>query len=161
MRLQFAVIAQSVALDSITGRLSIFNVCETITSPRFPIFMPEIVFIAVLRREPTEPETFDTSLSIHLGKNAIGQANLHVDFQGQLLNRQTVIFRGCRYLLRGTYDSASIFRMAMWLMQSCLLFKLHLKPSQVCKNLPISGVSAFSASNKDGRSRARSEVHPR
>lgn len=82
MKLQFALVAQSVAVDRFTNRLSIFNVVERFESPYFPIMAMELVVVVVLTREPNEPETFDTTMYARLGEVVIGQSNLHVDFSG-------------------------------------------------------------------------------
>jgi len=101
MILQFAVVAQSVAIDRFTNRLSIFNVCERIEAPQFPIFVAELVFVAVVRREPNEPAVYDTILHIRLGQTVIGQANLHIDFEGSLNNRQVANFQGLPIVTAG------------------------------------------------------------
>jgi hypothetical protein len=101
MTLQFALFAQGVTIDRLTDRLSIFNVYEQITAPRFPVYVPELSLVVLLRREVDEPNAFDTVISIHLGENIIGQANMHVDFQGQLMNRNISTFQGLPILTPG------------------------------------------------------------
>jgi hypothetical protein len=104
MRMQFGIVAQSVAVDRFSNRLSIFNVCESIEAPRFPIFVPEIVFVLVLRREPTDPTIFDTMLNVRLGEMAVGQANMHVDFESLMMNRQIANFQGLPIFAPGVLE---------------------------------------------------------
>jgi hypothetical protein len=101
MTCQFAIVAQGVSIDRLTDRLTIFNIFERIASPRFPILVPEISFVTVLRREAVEPEVFDAVITIQLGQNVIGQANMHVDFQGQLMNRNISNFQTLPILTAG------------------------------------------------------------
>jgi hypothetical protein len=94
MNVQFAILAQSVSVDRFTNRLSIFNVLDQIASPHFPVFLPELCFVVMLQRTANEPNTFDTVIRISNGEAVIGQANMHVDFQGQLVNRSVSNFQG-------------------------------------------------------------------
>lgn len=101
MILQFAIVAQGVAVDRFTNRLSLFNVCERIEAPQFPIIIPELVFVIVLRREPADAAVFDSVLSIRLNETVIGQANLHIDFENSMSARQITNFQGLPVLSPG------------------------------------------------------------
>jgi hypothetical protein len=82
MRLQFAVFAQSVSVDRFTNRLSLFNILESVQSPRFPVFLPELVAVFVVRREANDVNgPFDTEIVVTLGGNriAVSRARVNVD----------------------------------------------------------------------------------
>lgn len=101
MIVQFAILAQGIAVDRFSNRLSIFNVCESIDAPHFPILVPELAFVVVVRREPNDPVTFDTILNVQLGQMAVGQANLHIDFEASIMNRQVTNFQGLPIFMTG------------------------------------------------------------
>jgi len=94
MIVQFAILAQSVTVDRFSDRLSIFNVYEQVAAPNFPIFVPELSFVVLLRRTAEEPNAFDTVIRIRNGEAVIGQANMHVNFQGHLVHRSLSNFQG-------------------------------------------------------------------
>ena len=104
MKLVFAVLAQSVSLDQMTGRLSLFNLIEGIQSPRFPTVLAEIVFVAVLRREAADQNRFDATLTVRVGQTTIGLANIAVDFQDKQNTRLIGNFQGLPVLTPGTLE---------------------------------------------------------
>jgi|SRR6185437_6696152 len=94
MKLQLAICAQGVSIDRLTNRLSIFNLLETIEAPRFPVFLPEVVFLVLLRREKDEPTQFDGEVVVMLDDVTIAKGTAHVDFENSLQNRQVITFQG-------------------------------------------------------------------
>ena len=104
MKLVFAVLAQSVSLDQMTGRLSLFNLVEGIQAPRFPTVLGELVFVAVLRREAADQNRFDATLTVRIGQTTIGLANIAVDFQDKQNTRLIGNFQGLPVLTAGTLE---------------------------------------------------------
>lgn len=89
-----AILAQSVSIDQITNRLSVFNVIEGIQADRFPVVMQELVFVAVLRREGNDPARFNTTLTVQIDETPIGRADLIVDFEDKPNTRLVGTFQG-------------------------------------------------------------------
>src|SRR5260370_23499062 len=104
MKLVFAVLAQSVSLDQMTNRLSLFNLVEGIQAPGFPTVVAEIVFVAVLRRETADQSTFDATLTVRIGQTIIGLANIAVDFADKQNTRLIGTFQGLPVLTPGTLE---------------------------------------------------------
>jgi hypothetical protein len=94
MKVQLALLAQSASVDRFSNRLSVFNLIESLESPSFPIFIPEAVFVSVLRREEGDPTVSDATLSVHAGDSVVGRANVRIDFESSLHNRQVITFQG-------------------------------------------------------------------
>src|SRR5690349_13049170 len=94
MKAEWAVLAQGASVDRFSNRLSIFNLVENIEAPSFPLFLPEAVFVALLKREDGERTVSDGILSIYSGESQLGQANVHIDFASSLYNRQIITFQG-------------------------------------------------------------------
>lgn len=80
MVVQFAAIAQAVSVDRFTNRLSVFNLLDSVESLRFPILIPELTYLAVLRKQPGDPVQFKTALAIFVGNLAVANAEIQVDF---------------------------------------------------------------------------------
>lgn len=93
MKIEWALLAQAASVDRFSNRLSIFNLVENIEAPSFPLFLPEAVFVVLLKREEGEPAVSDGTLSIHAGESQLGQANVHIDFESSLYNRQIINFQ--------------------------------------------------------------------
>jgi len=94
LRVQIAVLAQTVSVDRFTNRVSIFNLIDAIESPRFPLFIPELAFFALLRKESNDPEQFKVRVSISVGPSIIGSTEVQVDFQGSQNARILLNFQG-------------------------------------------------------------------
>jgi len=94
MKVQFALLAQSVSVDRFSNRLSIFNVMESIETPSFPIFVPEPVYLSLLRKEEGDPNICEATLSMSIGGAVVGKSNLHIDFQDSLHCRQIINWQG-------------------------------------------------------------------
>jgi hypothetical protein len=94
MKVQLALLAQAASIDRFSNRLSIFNLVESFESPSFPLFVPEAVFVSVLRKEEGDPVVSDATLSVYAGESMIGQASVRVDFEGAAHTRQVINFQG-------------------------------------------------------------------
>jgi hypothetical protein len=80
MKLQFAIVAQAAVVDRFTNRLSLFNVIEAVQSPIFPILIPECAVVIVLSRSNNDPNEFETTVTLEVAGNRIGQSTLKVNF---------------------------------------------------------------------------------
>jgi|ERR1700731_1344579 len=93
MKVQFALLAQSASIDRFSNRLSVFNLLESIESQSFPVFIPEVVFVCILRREAGDLVVSDGTLSVFSGDSIVGKANVRVDFESAQHSRLIVNFQ--------------------------------------------------------------------
>jgi hypothetical protein len=105
MKVQFSVCAQSVSIDQLTSRLSIFNVLDQITVPAFPVFISELTFVALLRREhEEETEQFKCQLSVMQNGKQGATADSAVRFGGASVARLIFNFSGLAIQSPGDVD---------------------------------------------------------
>ena len=67
---------------------------DTIETARFPLFIPEMAFFALLRKQANEPEKFKVRISLSAGPSTVGTAEVQVDFLGLPNSRIIVNFQG-------------------------------------------------------------------
>lgn len=113
----FALCAAGVSVDRFSNRLSIFNVLEQLSAPGFPIWVPELAFVVVLRRDDNDESRFQTQGQVQMGDNLIAETAVTVDFEGGNTTRQILNFQGLpvpspgdltfRFLLPG-HDPAAV-----------------------------------------------------
>lgn len=94
MTVLLALCAGGVSVDRFSNRLSIFNVLEQLPSPSFPVWVPELTFLVVLRRENNEDVRFHTRCQVQLGENMIADNAALVDFEGTNNARLVLNFQG-------------------------------------------------------------------
>jgi hypothetical protein len=94
VRVVLAVCAVGVSVDRFSNRLSIFNVMEGISSPSFPVWLSEISFIVVLRKENDEAANLRARCQVRIGDNIISDSEVAVDFGPNNDARQIVNFQG-------------------------------------------------------------------
>jgi len=104
MKLVFAVLSQSVSLDQMTNRLSLFNLVEGIQAPHFPTVLAEIVFVAIIRREAADENRFNATLTVRIAETTIGLADIAVDFEDKQNTRLIGTFQGLPVLKPGTLE---------------------------------------------------------
>jgi hypothetical protein len=105
MKVQFSVCAQSIAIDQLTSRLSIFNVLDQINLPTFPVFIPELTFVAIVRREQEQDaEQFKCHLVIMQQGKQAASADSPIAFGGASVARLIFNFSGLAILLPGNID---------------------------------------------------------
>jgi hypothetical protein len=94
MRVLLAVCAAGASVDRFSNRLSIFNVMEEIPSPTFPVWIPEMTFVVVLRKENNEPPQFQARCRVQVGEAVISEGTLDVDFGPNNTARGIMNFQG-------------------------------------------------------------------
>jgi len=94
MVVQLALIAQTVSVDRFTNRVSIFNLIDTIDAPQFPIFIQEMAFLSVLRRNVDEPSKSQAELTVSVGEIIVGKSLIQIDFQSGRSARQIAYLNG-------------------------------------------------------------------
>lgn len=95
MNVQFSICAQSISIDQLTNRVSIFNVLEQIVVPAFPVIVPELVLFALIQRED-EPVDLDFACSMRItaNRNLVAQVNGAVRFAVGPTSRLVFNFAG-------------------------------------------------------------------
>ena len=105
MKVQFSVCAQSIAIDQLTSRLSIFNVLDQINLPAFPVFIPELTFVALVRREQEQDgEMFKCHLAIAKQGKLNAEAESPIGFDSASVARLVFNFSGLAIHLPGDID---------------------------------------------------------
>jgi hypothetical protein len=95
MKVQFSVCAQSIAIDQLTSRLSIFNVLDQINLPAFPVFIPELTFVALVRREQErDDEQFKCHLTVTQQGRQAAEADSPIGFFNASVARLIFNFSG-------------------------------------------------------------------
>ena len=105
MKVQFAVCAQSIAIDQLTSRLSIFNVLDQVSVPTFPVFIPELTFVALIRRQQElDNEQFKCQLTITKQGKKSGEAESPIGFGSASVARLVFNFSGLAIQSEGEID---------------------------------------------------------
>ena len=94
MRLLIGLLAQSVVVDRVSNRVSIFNLIERIPSPNFPLLISELSLFALLGRNPEEDDRQLVTVVGRLGDAEIMRTELQADFQGRMETRLIVNMMG-------------------------------------------------------------------
>lgn len=93
MKVRLAFCAQSAVVDRFSNDLSIFNVKTRLKAPSFPVFVPEIVFITLLKAEKDDPSTIETKAKVSLNGKILGEVPVVVKLVPGTDSRQIVNFR--------------------------------------------------------------------
>ena len=93
MKLIFMTCAQSSAVDSQTGRLSLFHLLEQIQAPSFPTAMP-LTLVGLFVKEPGEPDEQSVRLKVELGDAVIFDSPVAFSFKGRQRSRVLTVMNG-------------------------------------------------------------------
>jgi len=105
MKVQFAVCAQSIAIDQLTSRLSIFNVLDQVAVPAFPVFIPELTFVALIRREQEQDhDQLKCQLTITKQGKKSAEAESRIGFGSASVARLVFNFSGLAIHSAGEID---------------------------------------------------------
>ena len=94
IRVRILLAADSVVRDASTNRLSVFNIHEQFRPTGFPVLVPRFTVLAVLDREPGDPETVPCRLKIVLEPDVLFDQPVEVNFSGENLTRALMEFQG-------------------------------------------------------------------
>lgn len=93
MKLIFMTCAQSSAVDSQTGRLSLFHLLEQVQATTFPTAM-SLTLVGMFAREPGEPDDQSVRLKVELGETAIFDSSVNFSFRGKQRSRVLMAMNG-------------------------------------------------------------------
>lgn len=93
MKLIFMTCAQSSAVDSQTGRLSLFHLLEQVQAPSFPTAM-SLTLVGMFARGPGEPDDQSVRLKVELGETAVFDSPVNFSFRGKQRSRVLMAMNG-------------------------------------------------------------------
>lgn len=93
MKLIFMTCAQSSAVDSQTGRLSLFHLLEQVQATNFPTAM-SLTLVGMFTREAGDPDDQSVRLKVELGETAILDSSVNFSFQGKQRSRVLMALNG-------------------------------------------------------------------
>jgi hypothetical protein len=109
MEALFLVCAESLALDQRRNTLSLFHVIEEWNIPAFPLAVPYMVIVGLLKRTAEEPEAPEgVQLRITLANQEIFLGPISVNFQGRLRMRSITELGGLVILNPGVLSVSII-----------------------------------------------------
>lgn len=93
MKLIFMTCAQSSAVDSQTGRLSLFHLLEQVQATNFPTAM-SLTLVGMFSREAGDPDDQSVRLKVALGETVIIDSTVNFSFQGKQRSRVLMALNG-------------------------------------------------------------------
>jgi hypothetical protein len=102
MRVLFVTCAEGSVIDRYTGALSLFNIMDKLTVLAFPLFIPRLVCVAVLERNPDEPNEGMGKIEVFVGNTTLMSQESPVTFSGQNRTSVVAILHGMPIMQPGT-----------------------------------------------------------
>lgn len=93
MQLIFMTCAQSSAVDSQTGRLSLFHLLEQVQATSFPTAM-SLTLVGMFVKEAGEPDDQSVRLKVELGDAVIFDSPVNFSFRGKQRSRVLTAMNG-------------------------------------------------------------------
>ena len=88
-------VADSLSVDVQTNNLSIFNQVEEVQSSEFPIVVPKLSFVAVFKRELTEPSLAEGRFSVEIDNvSLLNEGPIQVNFLNSARSRAMIKMEG-------------------------------------------------------------------
>lgn len=85
--------AQSSAVDSQTGRLSLFHLLEQVQATSFPTVL-SLTLVGMFARETGEADDQSVKLKVDLGETAIVESSVNFSFRGKPRSRVLMAMNG-------------------------------------------------------------------
>ncbi len=80
-RLEYFVVAESVSIDQLTNRVSIFNILERIQAPAFPLTFPKLMAVSLWEEDEIDSERqYQVVIRITLGGNELEHIRQNLNF---------------------------------------------------------------------------------
>ncbi len=97
-----ALLAEGVALDRITDRLTAFNMLETMLAPSFPAVIGKLVVINLYEVDGPREPTWERVTVLDGGGAELAQTRTELVGEGEA-HRSMVLFQGVRLVTPGVY----------------------------------------------------------
>ena len=94
IRARLLLCSESVLQDELTNLLSLVNLIEEVSAPRFPVVLPRFAILVLLERDPTDPAEYPCHLRLNLADDLTAQAPIQVKFGAALVHRVVVRSHG-------------------------------------------------------------------
>jgi hypothetical protein len=94
IKAKLAVCGEKVIRDAVSNKISIVNIIETIKSPGFPLFIPELTCLFITERSQKDPENIDCFTRFALDKKELNIVPGKISYTDKLLNRFILIING-------------------------------------------------------------------
>jgi hypothetical protein len=131
-KFKYAIAAQGVIIDQRSNALSIFNIYEEISSPKFPVVLPNIDFVCVTEKESSDPDLIEYTLDIRNNDDSVFDGPIKADFQTKNMNRTIVTINGLPIKEPGIV-SFSVLHNGEAVAKHILVVKKSLEPTIVQK----------------------------
>lgn len=80
-RLEFFVVAESLSVDQLTNRVSIFNILERIQAPTFPLVLPQLMAVSLWEEDELDKEKqYQVAIRITLGDTELEHIKQNLSF---------------------------------------------------------------------------------
>lgn len=87
LTIKFALLANSVVIDSSTSQLSIFNIIEEIQSPKLPSAISNVTFLAIIEKLKNDAHEHELKIAVFLNTKKLGESIFNINFVGNNRNR--------------------------------------------------------------------------
>jgi len=91
---KFVAAAETIIRDGETNSISIINVLENVNSPSYPILLPKLSVLWILKRTENDPEIFDAEIIFKIGEHELNRFPLGINFQGSIHTRNIAALNG-------------------------------------------------------------------
>ena len=91
MKLVSFICAHTAIVDSSNNSLSLIGIMEDQRAAGFPLLLPQVAAVAMVRREPDDPPSVGGELKIYLGNNLVGSTDVFFDLKEPALGARAII----------------------------------------------------------------------
>lgn len=97
------LLAEGVSLDSITGRLSVFNMLETVLAPTFPAAIAKLAVVTLYEIDDGRGPYWERLTVVGVQGEDLAQVQIELTGQGDT-HRSMAMFQGIRVATPGDYS---------------------------------------------------------
>jgi len=86
--------AQGIIRDTETDSVSVFNILEAISAPKFPVVIDAIRVFSLTESEPVQAEDMELEWHVYLDDSELLSQKARIEFQGKKRHRMFIQIRG-------------------------------------------------------------------
>lgn len=87
IKTKLALCAEKVIREVGSNKISLINILETINSPGFPLFIPELACLFITKRSQKDPNILSCTIRISLDGKELNRMPGKISYEDKLLNR--------------------------------------------------------------------------
>lgn len=87
IKTKLALCAEKVIREVGSNKISLINILETINSPGFPLFIPELACLFITERSQEDPNILSCTIRISLDGKELNRMPGKISYEDKLLNR--------------------------------------------------------------------------